>query len=92
MPKRSLDDNIQNGYLTVNNIASLTGYSTTMIWKWVKSDPPKVDCITIPGNSERRIAPPSLVKFLRESKLPIHEKILQAEARYNLMYRGSFQR
>lgn len=80
---------IAAGILTVNDVSKLTGISQPTIRRLFDSssfDFPECKGYRVPASKERRIPAPSLMRYLRENKMPIPRKLEEFVKAYNLAH------
>ena len=84
MAKRTIDQNVESGILSAQNIADLLNASKPAVYKWMDNE--ELPSFTLGLSKERRATAPDVVKFCEKYKIPIHPKLLLAKEMYESIY------
>lgn len=81
MTRKSFDETLASGLLTISNVCKLVDVSRTIVQRWVDNN--ELKWFNIPGSRDVRISAQSLLDFLVANDYPVSEDIKKAAICYN---------
>lgn len=83
MARKTLEQNIREGILTITNVATILNVSQITVRKWItlKKLP---DTVRLPGSKEYRISANDVLRLWRNSNATAPQRLIEAARNYRI--------